>query len=178
MLKTENLTLRPPSQDHYESLRNVKPCDEFYLMAGDDPNKSPFLDDKLFNESFLQILDKNNHWYVFKDKEIIGVTFLHKLEANDKRARYAVGIYNKENWNKGYGQEITNAILKYAFQSLQLHKVDLRVLDFNKRAIASYSKSGFVQEGRLRENAFINNEWHDDIVMSILCHEFSSEVVA
>jgi len=172
MLKTENLTLEPPSQEHYESLRNVKPSDEFYLMVGDDPNESPFLSDTLFNESFTKLIDKEHHWYILKSHEIIGITFLHKIEKKDKRARFAIGIYDKENWCKGYGQEITDAILKYAFQYLQLHKVDLRVLEFNRRAIASYRRSGFIQEGRLRENAFINNEWHDDIVMSILCHEY------
>jgi len=174
MIKTKNLTLKIPSQDHYELLRNVTPCDEFYLMVGDDPKESPFLSDELFNESFSRLLYKENHWFVFKGKEIIGVAFLHKIEANDKRARYAVGIYNQDNWDKGYGQEIAAAVLKYAFQNLRLHKVDLRVLAYNKRAIASYGKSGFVREGILRENAFINNEWHDDVVMSILCHEFNN----
>lgn len=172
MLKTKNLTLEPPSQKHYELLRSVKPCDEFYLMAGDDKNESPFLTDKSFNKTFSELLNKEHYWYVLKGNEVIGVSFLHKFENKDKRARYAIGIYNKENWCKGYGQEITNAVLKYAFQNLQLHKVDLRVLDFNKRAIASYSKCGFLQEGRLRQNAFVNNAWHDDIVMSILRHEF------
>jgi RimJ/RimL family protein N-acetyltransferase len=48
-------------------------------------------------------------------------------------------------------------------------------LAYNKRAIAVYEENGFVQDGVLRENAFINNEWHDDIIMSILCHEFHTK---
>jgi RimJ/RimL family protein N-acetyltransferase len=58
---------------------------------------------------------------------------------------------------------------------LKLHKIDLRVLEYNKQAIASYKNNGFVQEGILRENAFINNAWHNDIIMSILHHEFRSK---
>lgn len=170
-LKTENLILKAPAQDDYKSLRKVRPSDEYYLMVGSDPAESIFLNDDKFNNSFSKLLKKDNYWHIFKGSEVIGVAFLHSIDANDKRARYAVGIYNKENWNKGYGQEINQIVLKYAFHNLKLHKVDLRVLAYNKRAIASYNKSGFVQEGLLRENAFINNEWHDDIIMSILCHE-------
>jgi RimJ/RimL family protein N-acetyltransferase len=62
---------------------------------------------------------------VFKEADVIGVAFLHSIDTTDRRARYAVGIYNKENWNKGYGQEITQTVLNYAFQKLNLHKVDL-----------------------------------------------------
>jgi len=174
MLKSENLTLKEPSQKDYEALRKVKPSDEFYLMVGNDPADSVFSNNEKFDKSFHESLGKENYWYVYKDDNIIGVAFLHSLDVDDKRARYAVAIYNAENWNKGYGHEITQCVLNYAFHSLMLHKVDLRVLEYNKRAIASYKNSGFVQEGVLRENAFINNVWHNDIIMGILGHEFQS----
>ena len=174
MLKSENLHLRVPTQDIYDSLRKVKPCEEFYQMVGSDPAESLFVNDEKFNKSFSESLSRENYWHVFRGDEIIGVAFLHSLDTNDKRARYAVGIYNKENWNIGYGQELSKAVLNYAFVDLNLHKIDLRVLAYNKRAITSYKKIGFVQEGVLRDNAFINNEWHDDIVMSILSHEFNN----
>jgi RimJ/RimL family protein N-acetyltransferase len=170
MLKGNNLILKEPSQKDYESLRNVKPSDEFYLMVGSDPADSVFLD----NDSFEKSLEQEHYWYVYKETELIGVAFLHGLDIDDKRARYAVSIYNEKNWNKGYGYEITQCVLRYAFKHLKLHKVDLRVLEYNKRAIASYKKNGFVQDGVLRDNAFINHAWHNDIIMSILCHEFQA----
>jgi len=174
MLKSANLILKEPSQEDYESLRKVKPCNEFYRMVGSDPEESIFLNGEKFEKLFSESLNRNNYWHVYKGSEIIGVAFLHSLNSNDKRARYAVAIYNEENWNKGYGHEITHSVLRYAFSDLKLHKVDLKVLEYNKRAIASYKKNGFVQEGILRENAFINNVWHNDIIMGILSHEFLS----
>lgn len=175
MLKSENLTLKEPSQEDYEPLRKVRPCEEFYLMVGNDPEESLFLNNEKFNKSFSASLDRKNYWHVYKDSELIGVAFLHSVDTGDKRARYAVAIYNKENWNKGYGNEITQCVLRYAFNDLKLHKVDIRVLEYNKRAIASYKKNGFVQEGILRENTLINNVWHNDIVMGVLCHEFQNK---
>jgi len=175
MLRSKNLILKSPSQEDYEIFREVRPCDEYFLMVGESPAKSYFFNDKKFDEEFSKLLKNENYWLVFKGSEVIGVAFLHSFDITDKRARYAVGIYNEENWNRGYGQEITQMILKYAFHNLKLHKVDLRVLAYNTRAIAVYEENGFIQEGVLRDNAFINNAWHDDVIMSILCHEFHSQ---
>lgn len=172
MLQGTHLILKEPSQQDYESLRKVNPSDEFYSMVGSDPDESVFLDNGAFEESFKQSLAQEHFWYVYREAELIGVAFLHSFDLVDKRARYAVGIYNEKDWNKGYGNEITQCVLRYAFEVLKLHKVELRVLEYNKRAIASYKKNGFVQEGVLRDNAFINNVWHNDILMGILNHEF------
>lgn len=68
------------------------------------------------------------------------------MNHQDKRARYAVGIYNPELLGKGLGTEVTMAVLRYAFEVLGLHRVDLRVLEYNKRAIACYQKCGFVHD--------------------------------
>ena len=175
MLKTENLELRTPSEDLYEALHRVTPCDEYYQMVGSDAVDSLFSNDEKFKKSFEESLKRENYWHVFSKGKIIGITFLHSLDQNDRRARFAVGIYNLENWNKGYGQEITTAVLQHAFSTLLLHKVELRVLAFNKRAINSYKKVGFIYEGTLRDNAYINNEWHDDIIMSILHSEYKAK---
>lgn len=173
MLQTENLVLKAPCKEDYDLYRRIRPCEEFYLMVGSDQSESVFENDKKFDKSFSASLERENYWFVFLKSEIIGVAFLHSIDLIDKHARYAVGIYEEKNWVQGYGGEITKIVLKYAFQSLNLHKVDLRVLEYNKRGIASYKRSGFIQEGVLRENAFINNAWHSDILMSVLCHEFN-----
>jgi RimJ/RimL family protein N-acetyltransferase len=47
----------------------------------------------------------------------------------------------KEYRGKGYGTEATQLILKYA-STLNLHRVELGVFDFNKAGIAVYEKCG------------------------------------
>ncbi|RPJ99073.1 GNAT family N-acetyltransferase [Priestia endophytica] len=60
------------------------------------------------------------------------------------------------------GTEITQLVLDYAFKELRLHRVDLRVLQYNKRAIRCYEKCGFIQEGIEREGALsiLDREYH------------------
>ena len=53
-----------------------------------------------------------------------------------------------------------------------LHRISLRVLEYNARAIAAYRKVGFVEEGLLRESCKVGDEWHNDVMMGLLAQEF------
>ena len=73
----------------------------------------------------------------------------------------------EENHGKGYGSEALNLLIDYAFNNLNLHKVTLKVVDYNKQAIKLYEKKGFVKEGILKENILQNNEYLDVSIYSI-----------
>ena len=63
-------------------------------------------------------------------------------------------------------------MLKYAFEHLNLHKVFLRVYEYNERAIHVYEKCGFRMEGRLRKQRFKWGKYHDVLIMGILDEEY------
>jgi RimJ/RimL family protein N-acetyltransferase len=102
----------------------------------------------------------------------IGTTRLHSIIEADRRARLAIGIFDRRFWSHGYGAEAINLILGYGFSTMRLHRIDLRVLAYNNRAIRAYEKCGFVREGVERESALVDGVWHDDIIMSVLAHEY------
>ena len=105
----------------------------------------------------------------------VGHIRLTFLSPNDRNARMAMGIYDRRFWSHGYGTEALRLLLRHAFDDLGLHRVDLVVIDYNARAIRAYEKCGFVREGLLRQNALVDGEWHDDVVMSILEHEYRAQ---
>jgi RimJ/RimL family protein N-acetyltransferase len=74
--------------------------------------------------------------------------------------------------NHGYGTEAMKLVLAHGFDDMQLHRIELRVLARNKRAIRAYEKCGFVYEGTKREAALIDGEWFDDLMMAVLADEF------
>jgi diamine N-acetyltransferase len=78
----------------------------------------------------------------------------------------------------GKGTEALRLALRYAFSELRLHKVYLRVLDYNERAVRAYLKVGFQIEGRLREEMFVDGRWHDLIYMGLLAREFAATEAA
>ena len=67
-----------------------------------------------------------------------------------------------------------NASARYAFDVLKLHRISVRVLEYDARAILTYKKCGLVVEGRERQSALVDGTWHDDVIMGILDGEFAS----
>ena len=105
----------------------------------------------------------------------IGGAGLYDIAWPDRRAHLAIGIFDRRFWSHGYGTEAIRLLLRYGFDELQLHRIDLRVLEYNARAIRAYEKCGFVREGVERDSAFVDGAWHSDVIMGILDHDYRSQ---
>jgi RimJ/RimL family protein N-acetyltransferase len=115
-----------------------------------------------------------NAWVIEVEGRLIGEIKLHSINTQDRRASMAIGIYDLQRLGKGFGTEAIYLLLRHAFTELNLHRVGIRVLAFNQRAIRAYAKCGFKVEGRERETAYVDGEWHDDIMMGLLATEYSA----
>ncbi|MEN6434910.1 MAG: GNAT family protein [Anaerolineaceae bacterium] len=102
----------------------------------------------------------------------IGVMGLFDLYWLARTAEVGIFIGEKQLWNRGLGTKAMCLLLRYAFTSLNLNKIKLHVYETNPRAIQSYRKAGFVEEGRLRKEDFINGRYVDVIYMGILRDEW------
>ena len=65
-----------------------------------------------------------------------------------------------------------NLMLGFAFQNLNLNRVELDTFDFNKRAQKCYLKVGFKEVGRRRKARFKDGQYCDDIIMDMLKKEW------
>ncbi|RMH27287.1 MAG: N-acetyltransferase [Candidatus Hydrogenedentota bacterium] len=106
------------------------------------------------------------------DDRGIGITALHRVDLVSHAAVYSIRICDSSQWGKGYGSEVTRLMLHYAFDILNLHRVQLHVWCENQRGIRAYEKAGFVREGLLREAMMHNGKYCDFYVMGILEHEW------
>ncbi len=113
-------------------------------------------------------------WVIAHQGQLIGQIRLHSVHKTDQRARLSVGILTEEHLGQGIGRRVIRLVLAHAFGEMGLHRVDLRVLEFNTRAIRCYQSCGFIEEGRERQSAFIGGEYYDDVMMGVLAHEFAS----
>ncbi|TAV41549.1 GNAT family N-acetyltransferase [Rhizobium leguminosarum] len=111
-------------------------------------------------------------WVIEVNGKFAGEIRLDRVDRTDRRASMAIGIYDANILGKGYGSEAIRLLLQYAFADLDLHRISVRVLAYNKRAIRAYEKCGFMIEGREREAAFVDGSWHDDLIMGIVDREF------
>jgi [ribosomal protein S5]-alanine N-acetyltransferase len=81
------------------------------------------------------------------DGRHIGSVRLHDISWPDLKARFSIGIFDRRFRSHGYGSEAIRLLLGHTFEQMKLHRVELRVLEFNTRAIRAYEKCGFVREG-------------------------------
>lgn len=63
-------------------------------------------------------------------------------------------------------------LVKYGFETLNMHRIWLRVFEENKGAIHSYEKVGFVHEGMMRDLDYKNGKYHNILIMSVLRQEY------
>ena len=106
------------------------------------------------------------------EDKLIGEIGLEVENWPGREAFVGLGIGETDYWGKGYGIDVMNVILRYAFTELNLNRVTLTVFEYNPRAIRSYEKAGFRHEGRLRD--LLNREgrrW-DELFMGILREEW------
>jgi UDP-4-amino-4,6-dideoxy-N-acetyl-beta-L-altrosamine N-acetyltransferase len=82
------------------------------------------------------------------------------------------GFYAAYEAPKGSGRKLGICALRFAFETLQLHKVCGQALRFNDASIRFHLSLGFQQEGVLREQQQINNVYHDLICFGLLSHEW------
>ena len=73
---------------------------------------------------------------------------------------------------KGCCQGMIKAVLKIAFEELDLHRVSLGVYHTNVPATRCYEKNGFVTEGIQRDILWYKDAWWSMIEMSILEKEW------
>lgn len=86
-----------------------------------------------------------------KDKVHIGSVGL-RMKPMDENATLGILIGDKRYWSSGYGTDAMRTILKYGFEKLKLHKINLGVFSYNPRAINLYLDMGFEIQGVFKED--------------------------
>jgi len=175
-LRGPRVTLRPPVDTDAEQRRRHGWHREIERAYGHDRDTGPMSAEEA--DAWLARLrtaDPDTCWVIELSGEAVGVTFLHSLSTADRQARFAIGLFAPEFLGRGLGREVTTLVLGHAFDTLGLHRVDLRVLAFNTPAIACYERCGFVVEGRERDSCRMENGWHDDLIMGVLATDPRAE---
>jgi diamine N-acetyltransferase len=104
--------------------------------------------------------------------KLIGNCGIFDLNRTVRSAEVGLFIGDKSCWNKGYGTEVMRALLRLGFEKLNLNRIYLRVDEGNQGGIRAYEKAGFVHEGRLRQAAYVEGNYQDMFIMSVLRAEW------
>lgn len=102
-----------------------------------------------------------------RDSHLVGTTEL-RLAPRAERAEFGIAIHDKTQWGKGLGTEATRLVVDYAFEELDLNRIELTTDEENARAIRCYERVGFIREGLLRRHRLVDGRFSDTVVMGIL----------
>lgn len=167
-----NLRLRAPCSDDVTARFALGNTPEFQFMFGMDPNMSKPITQASAQAWVDQQMTTPNLWIIELDGCLIGNAFLHSINMQDRRASLALGILDEALLGHGYGTRVLHLLLTHAFAEMGLHRMSLRVLHYNARAIAAYKKVGFREEGVEQQAALVGDTWHDDVMMGMLASEY------
>jgi len=107
--------------------------------------------------------------------KVIGHISIGRIDQTNENARIGRVLIGDSNYlGKGIGTEMVRQCARIIFEDLEMNRASLGVFDFNKAAIRSYEKAGFVQEGKLRQARKFGDEYWSLIEMSLLKEEWNA----
>lgn len=105
--------------------------------------------------------------------EVVGEVVINEWSPEDQSANYRV-LIGPRGRNRGLGSEATRLVVDHAFAVTDLHRIELEVYAFNRRAQRVYEKAGFTVEGIRREAFRLDDERVDALVMAVLRPEWEA----
>ncbi|MBB1150276.1 MULTISPECIES: GNAT family protein [unclassified Myroides] len=105
--------------------------------------------------------------------ELIGYAGISGISTLNHSGEYFIFLGDKSQWGKGIGTKVTQEVVTYGFEVLQLNRIMLTVSELNYGGIKAYEKAGFTVEGVLKEACYRQGAYHDKIVMARLRSGYS-----
>ena len=179
VLESKNLILRDTTFedctffDEWEQREDVK---EFFIISDNHGYReivSQFVKSENNDEVKLFTITRK------PEDEPIGRVILTNInKANDSLDLTKIYIADKENRNKGYGEESIRLILENAFINMHMERVTIDHFVSNEVAHHLYRKIGFRDEGIMRHAGKKNGKYYDLALMSMLRAEYYDKLHA
>lgn len=165
--------LRAFEIDDMDEMRNIVNDPEVESLVGGWSFPVSKTQQMLWYDSIIK--DKNNLRFAIDTKEdgFIGMADLRDIDWKNRCAFHGIKIGNKDYRGKGYGTDTVMAIMRYAFEELQLNRLDGSIISYNDGSKKLYcDKCGWKIEGIRRKYIFRNNSYFDQYIVGILRDEY------
>jgi RimJ/RimL family protein N-acetyltransferase len=173
-VETERLRLRPFTDEDQDALFALH-RDAAVLRYWDSP---PWTDPERagqFVDVCRRLADEGTGARVVielaSDGAFLGWCGLSRWEP-DFRSAALTYILTRSAWGQGYATEAARALLRWAFDTLDLNRVQAEADTRNVASRRVLEKLGFVHEGTLREDCVVDGDVSDTHVFGLLRREW------
>jgi RimJ/RimL family protein N-acetyltransferase len=165
VLETPRLRLRPFTEADVDDIWPVVSNPDFPKMMSwaAHTNRSETVG---FVRAVTKGLEQNAGvvWAIEHEQRVIGSVGLDAMVFAMRALRIdraELGFWlAPEHWNKGFMTEAADAVMRYAFHTIGLHKVTVGCISENVASRRVIEKLGFRYVGRLEDDVWRDGKWH------------------
>jgi RimJ/RimL family protein N-acetyltransferase len=119
-------------------------------------------------ESAMHPSNTERHFAIERkdDRSHIGNASIHDIDWVSRVAGFGLFIGEPSAWNRGYGTDAIQTLVRFAFDEMNLVKLRIHVFDYNEKAKHLLLGHGFVQEGKLARDFYREGAYHDIVILS------------
>ena len=170
-------------------LRAIEPEDLTFLT---DLQNSGDIEEMCGSWDFPLSLERETRWYqnikVNSDMRLIiecigsgqtiGTIYLNNIDWKNRKAFIGIKTIPGSTRGKGYGLDAIMTLLRYAFDELQMHRIESLIVDYNSISLHYLDKFGLKPEGVCRECFFSRGKYHNKIYIGVLETDYQKIVEA
>ncbi|KPV42945.1 GNAT family N-acetyltransferase [Alicyclobacillus ferrooxydans] len=108
------------------------------------------------------------------DDRLLGYVELDSILWSHQVSWLVIAIGEESDRGKGYGRDALNTLLRFAFDELNLRRIQLTVFAYNKGAVHLYESLGFLREGTFRKFLHRDGDYHDMYLYGLLRQEWQA----
>lgn len=104
--------------------------------------------------------------------QIIGTSTLYDVSLEHRRAGIGFAL-RRSAWGQGLATEVLGTLIGFAFDTLDLQRLEADVDPDNHRSLATLERQNFRREGYLRERWHHMGDIRDTVFLGLLRHEWT-----
>lgn len=114
-------------------------------------------------------------WVIIRqeDDTAMGSCDLFRIDKDHHHAEIGYKLHPSL-WRQGIMRETATAILTYAFEQMELHRVEAETAPDNTASKKLLESLGFAYEGCLRQHTYIHSIYEDDFLFGLLRDEWEA----
>lgn len=167
-LKGKNVELRVLTPEDCEEILDYYKRNKQHLKNYEPARDEIFftldVQRKILAEGYKQFLNGTSiNCGIYKENDFIGKIQMSNIVYGVFRSAFVGYSIDEQHQGKGYMKEALNLMLNYAFDDLELHRIEASTLVDNIKSQRVLKSCGFTEIGINKQYLFINGGWRDHV---------------